>query len=154
MAHAVAYDREFRDRLTLARTLGISEKRLLGWEPTETHVHTYDDAGRMVRTVVTREPEWDDWERTKMLALSEHEASLCECGFPRWLADEDPDLEVTMRTCPVCSGLAVAQRQIAAEDDRATEALGSKPAPDVPRPGDGRVMGLREKPKRSDDTSR
>ena len=43
--------------------LGISVKRFDGWEPAEVHEHEHDQAGRIVRTVVRREPEWDDEER-------------------------------------------------------------------------------------------
>ena len=37
----------------------------------------------MVRTVVTREPEWDDESRALLLALAEVEAGECSgCGMP------------------------------------------------------------------------
>jgi len=95
--------------------------------------------------VVTREPEWDDLERDKMLALDEYELGICECGFHRSVADEDPDLEITVRHCPVCAGLAQRHRQIQAEDEKAVKALGESPAPEAERPDDGRLLGLRPK---------
>ncbi|HEX6873683.1 MAG TPA: hypothetical protein VF163_21500 [Micromonosporaceae bacterium] len=60
--------------------MGISDKRFGGWEPAETHEHEYDDAGRLVRTVVTREPEWDEQERAWMLALRLYRAQVGPCG--------------------------------------------------------------------------
>jgi hypothetical protein len=126
--------------------LGVSEKRLLGWEPVETHEHTYDNDGRLVRTVVTREAEWDDVQRGNLLALADYEDSICGCGFPESIADEDPDLELTHRVCPVCAGLAKAGRIQDAADAQAVEALGKHPAPDVTRPEDGRRIGLKSKP--------
>lgn len=124
----------------------MSEKRFLGWEPREVHEHEYDDAGRLVRTVVTREVEWDDWERQKMLDLADHEAHLCECGFPESIADQDPDLEITHRVCPVCAGLAQAGRIQAEADKREVSALGAAPPPAARLPSDGRKVGLRSKP--------
>jgi len=124
----------------------MSEKRLLGWEPTETHTHHYDDEGRLVRTIVTREPEWDDVERAKMLDLADYEATLCGCGLPESVADEDPDLEMVERKCPVCAGLAVNYRIIHAADKEAARSLGREPAPDAPRPEDGRRFKVRPKP--------
>lgn len=45
--------------------------------------HEYDDQGRIVQTMVETEAEWDEQERTWMLALTEYEASLCPmCGRP------------------------------------------------------------------------
>lgn len=117
----------------------------MGWEPTEFHAHEYDDAGRLIRTIVTREPEWDDHERAKMQALTEYEAKVCDCGFHESVADTDPDLELVFRTCPVCAGTAQQMRVIAAQDDKAVEKLGKTPAPEAVRPDDGRHIGLRRK---------
>lgn len=65
-----------------ARTLGISIKRLDGWEPVETTRHVYDEeTGRLVESVTTRESEWDDEQQTWMLALHLLEADTCDgCG--------------------------------------------------------------------------
>ena len=92
----------------------------------------------MVRTIVTREPEWDDQQRTNMLALAEYEADLCACGLPKHVADADPSLEVKYRVCPVCAGLAKTARIQQSIDETATRALGEKPAPEADRPTDGR----------------
>lgn len=99
-----------------------------------------------MRTVVTRDVEWDDTERAKMLALAAYEASLCACGFPEHLADEDPDLRLTVRVCPVCAGLAKAARIQSKSDQAAVAALGKTPAPEAERPTDGRHIGLEPKP--------
>lgn len=120
----------------------MSEKKLLGWEPTETHDHEYDEAGRLVRTVVTREAEWDDVQRANMLALADYEADLCDCGFPSHLADTDPDLRIKYRECPVCSGLSKAMRvQAAADASLLKQVYGNKgPQPGDELPTDGRRL--------------
>lgn len=94
---------------------------------------------------MTREIEWDDYEREKMLGLAQFEAKVCECGFHESVADEDPDLELAVRVCPVCSGLARHMRKMAAADDAARKALGAKPDPEARHPGDGRHVRLRPK---------
>ena len=99
----------------------------------------------MVRTVVTREIEWDDLEREKMAALVQYRSEICDCGLHRSVADEDPDLELTRRQCPVCAGIARGMREIHSQDERDVEALGKTPAPNAERPGDGRSFGLRSK---------
>lgn len=117
----------------------MSEKRLLGWEPTETHVHTYDDEGRLVRTVVTRDVEWDDQQRANMLALADWEADLCHCGLPTAVADTDPDMQIKYRDCPVCSGLARATRIQAANDAALVQQVygqkGAQPSDELPQDG-------------------
>jgi hypothetical protein len=40
----------------------------------------YDDDGRLVRTIVRREPRVSDEDRAQMLALELYERSLCPCG--------------------------------------------------------------------------
>lgn len=98
----------------------------------------------MVRTIVTREAEWDDVEADKMQALAEYESGLCGCGLHKFVADEDPDLEMVERVCPVCAGLARNMRIIHATDDRTVaQVLGDKPEPSAQRPDDGRYMSYR-----------
>jgi hypothetical protein len=58
----------------------MSLRRFDGWEPAEVHEHQYED-GRLIRTVVTRESEWDEDERAWMLGLALREAAECHrCG--------------------------------------------------------------------------
>lgn len=46
-------------------------------------MHEYDNAGRLVRSVTSTEPEWDEQERAWALALAAFEDSLCPlCGRP------------------------------------------------------------------------
>lgn len=94
---------------------------------------------------MTRKAEWDDVEREKMEGLVQYESEVCQCGLHRSVADEDPDLEMTQRRCPVCAGLAQSMRQIHADDEKAIEGLGKSPAPDAMRPDDGRFFGLQPK---------
>lgn len=51
-----------------------------GREPVETTVYEYDEAGRLVRSVTTREPEWTEQDTAEILALVEYRAMLCPCG--------------------------------------------------------------------------
>jgi hypothetical protein len=56
-----------RRRVEAAERLGISLKRLDGWEPQTVTVYEYDDQERLVRSVTTTETEWDDQQRGWML---------------------------------------------------------------------------------------
>lgn len=119
----------------------------MGWEPQEVHVHEYDDLSRVVRTTVTRQPEWDDREREKMLALVEYESKVCECGMHETIADTDPDLEMVERICPVCAGLAQSARLYADRDEKTMKPHGDHPAASIPRPNDGRHLSVRLVPR-------
>lgn len=77
-----------------------------------------------------------------MLALAEYRAGICACGLHESYADTDPDLGIKVRICPVCKGKAISDRKMRARDDEAIKALGENPAPDAPRPSDGRHVGL------------
>ena len=100
------------ERLELAHSLGISYKRLHGWEP-RTVQYGIDAAGNRVALadaweVVTEvEAEWDDAERSRMLALGRYRAKVCACGYHESLTG-DPSNHFTfdVRTCPVCKGQA------------------------------------------------
>lgn len=60
-----------------AERLGISLRRLEGWEPTTRYVH--DAAGRLVSSAP--EPEWDDLEQGWMVALAAWRDMRCKgCG--------------------------------------------------------------------------
>ncbi|MDF2915994.1 MAG: hypothetical protein K0S70_211 [Microbacterium sp.] len=76
----MAEDPELRQQVELAERLGVSFKRLSGWEPTTTYV--YDDAGRRVSS--TPESEWDETEVEWLLALERwRRENLCPlCGYP------------------------------------------------------------------------
>ena len=57
--------------------------------------------------VTETEPEWDDRERAKLLALATYEAGLCECGWHKDLTDDRSNhFTFDDRTCPVCKGTA------------------------------------------------
>ena len=82
-----------------------------------------------------------------MQALVDYEAHLCACGLPESVADEDPDLELQYRVCPVCAGLAKAGRLQHEQDAEALRLLGDKPPPDADRPEDGRrIVGYKPVP--------
>lgn len=91
-----------------AYNLGISVKRLDGWEPAEEHVHEYDGNDRLIRTVVRRESEWDDEQRGWMQAWLLYKANVHEpCGtyLPDATAPEAEEAwvaELPIR-CHVCT---------------------------------------------------
>lgn len=61
----------------------MSLKRFHGWEPTRTTTYEYDDDGRLLRSMETVEPEWDEDERAWVTALRLYRDSLCpSCGGP------------------------------------------------------------------------
>lgn len=62
---------------------GVSWRRFNGWEPTETTVYEYDQQSRLVRSVTTSEPEWDEDGRAYATSLVIYEHSLCACGWPQ-----------------------------------------------------------------------
>lgn len=139
----IVRDPDERSLLTTARDLRISKKRLLGWEPTETHVYTHDDAGRVASVTVTREPEWDDESREEMLALAEYEAGVCDCGFHFSIANDESNVfSFKVTRCPVCAGAAGYSR-LQESDDRELDArLGPNPEPTTPRRADGRQVRI------------
>lgn len=103
----------------------------MGWEPTEQHTTSHGIV------TVTREPEWDDYERDKMLALELYESEVCECGFHKSIA-HDPDqwFDLESVTCPLCADIAARMRSIAKSDQAEDDALKEKPG--KKRTADGR----------------
>lgn len=98
--------------MTLARTLGVSYKRLSGWEPTTTYA--YDSAGRVASS--RPEPEWDEEQVGWMLALAEWENALCPaCGRPASVC-QDPMTEFRLSVppptrCHITTAVRRAQKQ-------------------------------------------
>lgn len=62
-----------RADIRTARALGVSPRRLWGWEPEETTYHEYDDDGRIVVSTTVREPEFDAVDLEFFRALEELE---------------------------------------------------------------------------------
>lgn len=58
----------------------------MGWEAAETVVHEHDGDGRLVSSRVTRDIEWDDWQRALTLALVDLERETGPHGHPMWEA--------------------------------------------------------------------
>ena len=103
--------------------MGISVKRFEGWEPTETHEHIYE-GDRLVRTIVTREAEWDDQEQGLLLAYVAYKAQLCPSGH--YLPEStDPAMEDQYagraRRCHACH--AVVAKAEAMKDNPYPQAL-------------------------------
>lgn len=96
-----------------------------------------------MRTVVTREPEWDAAEVAKIQAYLEYETRICACGLHETVADTDPDLDMPMRKCPVCAALARNDRVIQQSDETVRRELGKRVEdPLTPLPSDGRHFSL------------
>lgn len=58
----------------------MPRSQLEGREPAEVTEHEYDDAGRLIRSVTTRESEWTEHDLADQLALAEYRSWLCPCG--------------------------------------------------------------------------
>jgi hypothetical protein len=73
--------------------MGVAPRRLNGWEPTSTTKYFYEE-GLLVRSVTTRESEFDEEQRDLLLAGAEFEASIGSNGFLR--ADtENPEADLS-----------------------------------------------------------
>lgn len=75
-----------------------------GREPLEVTDYEYDDAGRLVRAVTSRESEWTEQDTAEQLALAEYRDTLCGCcGMPKAIVqgpEKDlPRLVVSKRYC-------------------------------------------------------
>ena len=106
--------------MALAARLGIAPRRLWGWEPARVETHEHDDAGRVVRTVVTTEAEWDTDSYELVAALADVEADECPgCGqalseTTAWEYDPDnPRRTGEWRSAPPhrCQGCSAISRQ-------------------------------------------
>jgi hypothetical protein len=121
LAQRVAHSAAYRAHLELALKLGISEKRLNGWEPAQATDYEYDGDGRLLRAVTRREPEWDDEQRASMLALHAYQSSLCG-GCGGWLPDTTGDeTDVSyVATDPVrclrCTAISIQAKEYAEQD--------------------------------------
>lgn len=117
----------------------------MGWEPEERHEH-YDADGNLTGyTVVTREAEWDDRQRERMLALAYYERGVCDCGFHESVAtDRANTFTFETKVCPLCRASAKMNRIQASADETADNQLGEKAPPGAPRAADGRRTFLRQ----------
>lgn len=64
--------------------MGIAPRRLWGWEPVESTTHHYE-AGRLVGSTTTREPEFDPEQHEWLCALAELEADTGQYG--EWISE-------------------------------------------------------------------
>lgn len=112
----MADSREHRDHIKAAVRLGISPKRLDGWEPREVTVHHRNRRGQITRSVTTREAEWDPHQRGLVLALQMYESLVHgPCGHylpDSTAADADGRYHVDAPTrCHACTAQARAFKQ-------------------------------------------
>lgn len=95
---------------------------------------------------VTREPEWDDFQRRRIQALKTYQRGICpNCGIHHSLAEAD-DFYWTYeeRFCSTCASAAQFHRALAAKDEEKVAEFGEDPEPLIPRPDDGRTIVMRE----------
>lgn len=93
---------------------------------------------------MSREVEWDDVEREKMLARAAYRAGvhMDGCGFHESVATDRANVfEPVVELCPLCAQVEQMGRAQAAKDAKASE--GSDKAPSVPLPSDGRHVHIR-----------
>ncbi len=87
----------------------------MGWEPSTVVDYEYDDAGRLVRSVETVEPEWDDEQRGWVQALAELGHQSCSgCGgfLPDTMkVDAEYVAEYPLR-CHRCEALEIRRDQV------------------------------------------
>lgn len=77
---------------------------------------------------MTREPEWDDEQRNRMLGLVEYRRGIHACGVHRSLAfDRANGFTFEIEVCPVCAGAEQFERIMAERDKREREAAGENP---------------------------
>lgn len=94
--------------------------------------------------MVEQESRWTDHERDRMLALAEYESRCCSgCGTHESITDhpEDHVYVPDQTVCPICAGLDIHTRVVAAEDRDEAKALAEQPK--HPRKKDGRRLFLR-----------
>jgi hypothetical protein len=112
-----------RREVEAAVRLGISLKRWSGWEPAATS--TTDERG--VTTTVT-EPEWDDEDRSWVLAWFEYEAQRCPgCGghLPETTHPDNEAAYVTgpPHRCYRCTALQARQAQYAKDPNHGAQVV-------------------------------
>jgi NAD-dependent dihydropyrimidine dehydrogenase PreA subunit len=138
--------------LKLARSLAISEKRLLGWEPSVT-TRGYDENGQQVplseawETVAETEPEWDDLSRESMAGLAIFERGVHACGFHLSLTtDRANHFAIEEDECLVCASMERFERIRSEADKTVLDRMGGNKAPAaLGRPSDGRITYIKPK---------
>lgn len=93
---------------------------------------------------MSREAEWDDRQRERMLALEYYRRGVCECGFHESLTVPENHFTFDVKVCPVCRGAAKMARLQEHADEQSDKALGDNPAPGLHRSGDGRRTFIRQ----------
>jgi hypothetical protein len=118
----------------------MTPREFSGWVPAEKHTHYAADGETVTGfTVVERESRIDDADRVELLALAEHDAQICRCGFHPLIAMDDSNtFTPETRTCPVCAAQAVWNR-VLDEDDKVPHDAPAR----TPRPSDGRESYMR-----------
>jgi hypothetical protein len=88
-----------------------------GWAPREVHKH-YDAKGKLTgTTVVTREPMWNDDDRSRALALDEYDRAKCPCGCGQTIEEaSDPTRAFVIEDYTCHAGRALKRHERAVAD--------------------------------------
>lgn len=84
----------------------------------------YDDDGRLVRSVTTRDREWTEQDRAEALALKAYRSSFCPCGCGYPIADTTsheetgPQFVAEKTICRARLALVEAQRALSDSDKK------------------------------------
>lgn len=124
----MAADPDTRAEVEVAERLGISYKRLSGWEPTT--FYEYDEQGRVVSSAP--EPEWDGvevgwmvelerWRRENVCPLCGSPVEICQAPEGAFVFGTEPPVR-----CRVTTALRDAQK--AAKELPHPDALIHRPA--------------------------
>lgn len=138
------------ERIRRAVDLGVSPKRLHGWEPRSVQ-RGYDRDGQRValadawEIVTEREVEWDDRQRALIEGLAEYDAGICECGLHVSLTDTDEhDSKITLPVCKSCAAVQRYERMLIKVDN---DLRGDDPPAERYDRADGRRIRLTYKGK-------
>lgn len=103
--------------------------------------------GEAWEIVTTTEPEWDDRQRDKMLALSHYRADICpDCGYPKVFHDPRYRFAIDVDVCPVKAALDKFARIQGEADEQVRKQGGENRPAATPDPADGRRTLVRLEP--------
>lgn len=88
----------------------MSYSRFRGDAPSSETTYEYDDAGRLVRSVTTADPDWTPTDRGLALALLAERAETCgQCGHPMSVCRDPRTARTWTVVTEVCQPSVVAQ---------------------------------------------
>lgn len=115
-----------RRQVEIAFELGISPRRLNGWEPKSRTKIIRDPDGRIVELITNRQPEFNAEDRALFHALREYQSDLHTCGRPmseafKKAGQPKPDYVVATQICWACMEIEKRRAELAPTFDKASE---------------------------------